>query len=353
MKILFFITRSCLGGAQSVIINIANGLCKDHQVAVAAGIDDGEEASLLWDALDSSVECIRIKPLVKRLSPCKDLIAAIEMRKIYKRFKPDVIHLHSSKVGVLGRLVLPAGKLIYTVHGFDSVRIANRKYLVIERLLQKRCSYIVGVSQYDCDNLKREGINNNVTLVHNGLNVKQQCDIKVPEHFSETKKNIICIARISPPKNHKLFIDIAQQLPEYNFIWIGNLEEMDETMTDNCHFIGNIPNAGMYCKFGDLFLLTSNYEGLPMVIIEAMSQGLPVVSSDVGGVFEIVKNDINGFVLPNKVEAFVEKIKYIFKDKKRYSEMSQASRSIYEKSLTVDKMVSKYFELYSNVARNN
>lgn len=350
MRILFFITRSCLGGAQSVIINIANSLSKEHNVAVAAGIDDGEEASLLWNALDSSVQCFKIKPLVKRLSPIKDILAAKEMRRIFRSFKPDVIHLHSSKVGVLGRIVLPKNKLIYTVHGFDSIRIANRKYIIVERLLQKRCRYIVGVSQYDCDNLLKEGIHNNVELVHNGLIVEQREDIIKPNYFKDGAKNIICIARISPQKNHRLFIDIAKLLPEYNFLWAGNLEPIDIPMSDNCHFIGNLPNAGAYCKFADLFLLTSNYEGLPMVIIEAMSQGLPVISSDVGGVSEIVKDGVNGFVLPNQADLFAEKIRYILDDDDRYSKMSNASKTIYKDSLTVDKMVSKYFELYKKVA---
>lgn len=350
MKILYFITRSCLGGAQSVIINIANSLCHKHNVAVAAGIDDGEDASMLWDALDPAVKCYRIRPLVKRLNIIKDMQAASEMRMVYNDFKPDVVHLHSSKVGVLGRLVLPSKKIIYTVHGFDSIRIANRKYLVVEKLLQNRCRFIVGVSQYDCDNLIKEGIKHNVILVHNGLNVMRNDNIVTPASFSKTKKNIICIARISPQKNHKLFIDIASLLPNYNFIWIGNLEAITNSQPDNCHFIGNLPNAGMYCRFADLFLLTSNYEGLPMVIIEAMSQGLPIVSSDVGGVYEIVKNGINGYVIPNDANEFVKKITSILEDEAVYHKMSLASNQIYNESLTVDKMVSKYFDLYGIVA---
>ena len=350
MRILLVITRSCLGGAQSVLMNIANTLCNEHSVAVAAGIDDGEEASLLWQSLDPAVRTYRVEPLVKRLNPIKDFKAAIELRKIYKDFQPDVIHLHSSKIGVLGRIVFPPRKIIYTVHGFDSIRIANRKYLPIEKALQKRCRFIVGVSQYDCDNLKNEGISNHVELVYNGLNIKIEEGLIPPKGFSKDKKNIVCIARLSPQKNHILFVEIAKQLREYNFIWIGNLGPVDIPVTENCHFIGNLMNAGAYCKFAQLFLLTSNYEGLPMTIIEAMSQGLPIVSSDVGGIKEIVKNGENGFAVPNQAEIFVEKICYILENESVYSKMSKESQAIYTGYLTVDKMVSSYYNLYCKIA---
>ena len=349
MRILFLTTRSCLGGAQSVVLNLANGLCTDNEVAVAAGVDDGKEASILWDLLLPSVRKYRVLDLVKKIDPAKDLKAAIVIRRIYKEFKPDVIHLHSSKASVLGRLVLPKKKIIYTVHGFDTIRIANRKFLPIERILQYRCRYIVCVSQYDYDNLKDEKIWKNVSVIFNGLAIPITKENKELNLFSSVKKNILCIARVSPPKRHDLFIQIAKQLPEYNFVWIGNLEPIEGT-PENCFFAGNIPNAGAFCSNADLFILASDYEGLPMTIIEAMSHGLPVVSSNVGGVHEIVKNNENGFVVPNNADDFVKKIKVILENELLYSQMSHASKSFYELYLTVDKMISNYYELYKQIA---
>lgn len=351
MKILFITTRSCLGGAQSVVMNLANRLCENNDVAVAAGIDDGEDASILWSLLSPSVCQYKIKSLVKKISPSKDIKAACEIRRIYNEFKPDVVHLHSSKASVIGRMVLPANKIIYTVHGFDTIRVANRKFLPIERILQYRCRFIVGVSNYDYKNLESERINNHVSVIYNGLSVPIIDKEKEQTLFSNEKKNILSIARVSPPKRHDLFIQIAQQLPEYNFVWIGNLDPIEGT-PDNCHFVGNIPNAGAYCNDADLFVLVSDYEGLPMTIIEAMSQGLPVISSNVGGVHEIVQNGVNGFVVPNEVNDFTDKIKTILENAELYSKMSQSSKSIYEKDLTVDNMVSKYFELYCAIADN-
>ena len=344
-------TRSCLGGAQSVVMNLANALCSANEVAVAAGLDDGEDASILWDLLSPSVHQYKLCNLVKKINPIKDIKAVFDIRRIYNEFKPDVIHLHSSKASVLGRLALPANKIIYTVHGFDTIRVANRKFLPVERILQYKCRFIVGVSQYDIDNMRSERITHDVSVIFNGLPVpKIQRDMQL-DFFSNEKKNILCIARVSPPKRHDLFMQIAQLLPEYNFVWIGNITPIEVT-PDNCHFVGNIPNAGAYCKNADLFILLSDYEGLPMTIIEAMSQGLPIVSSDVGGVHEIVRNGVNGYVVPNEICEFANRIKNVLEDEELYSQMSQASKSFYNKFLTIDKMVQNYCNLYKQIEDN-
>lgn len=351
MRILLLTTRSCLGGAQSVVMNLANRLCANNEVAVAAGVDDGEDASFLWSLLSPSVRQYKIRSLVKKVSLSKDIKAACEIRRIYKEFEPDVVHLHSSKASVLGRIVLPANKLIYTVHGFDTIRVANRKFLLLERILQYRCRFIVGVSNYDYDNLISEKIKHHVSVIYNGLSVPVLDKEKEQNLFSNNKKNILSIARVSPPKRLDLFIQIARQLREYNFVWIGNLTPIEGT-PDNCHFVGNIPNAGAYCKNADLFVLVSDYEGLPMTIIEAMSHGLPIISSDVGGVHEIVKNGVNGFIVPNDSREFVDRIKKVLYDKKLYSKMSQASKMSYDQTLTVDKMVLSYCDLYKQIVND-
>jgi glycosyltransferase involved in cell wall biosynthesis len=109
------------------------------------------------------------------------------------------------------------------------------------------------------------------------------------------------------------------------------MEEVTEfgEVPKNCHFIGNIPNAGAYCSLADIFMLPSNYEGLPMVILEAMSLGKPVVASDVGGVSEIVRNDINGYTLRNNAQLFAEKIEYILAHHEIYDTLSRNALKIF------------------------
>lgn len=140
-------------------------------------------------------------------------------------------------------------------------------------------------------------------------------------------------------------MSVAELLPEYAFIWIGNQHEVTEH-PNNVYFLGNIPNAGMYNSIADLFMLPSNYEGLPMVILEAMSFGKPVVASNVGGISEIVQNDWNGYTLENDATLFAEKIKYILENEEVYAKFSQNALERFKQDLTVDKMVNAYLEIY-------
>ena len=120
-------------------------------------------------------------------------------------------------------------------------------------------------------------------------------------------------------------------------------------MPSNCHFLGNIVNAGAYCSKADLFMLPSNYEGLPMVIIEAMSFGKPVVASNVGGISEIVRNGINGYVVENSAEAFAARIREILEDSAKERAFGRASLDIYNAELTVDRMVDSYLNIYRSL----
>ena len=291
------ITRSDLGGAQSVLINIVNSLCRENEVIVIAGEGDGK----MWELLDKRIRRINVPALKRNISIINDIKVLFSFLSIYRRYEPDVIHLHSSKVGLLGRLAFPKGKVIYTVHGFDSIRLAYRPFLFLERMLQYRCKAIIGVCKYDMDNLIKEKITNNVGYT---------------------------------------------LLPQYAFIWIGNQEKM-MNLPNNVFCLGNITNAGIYNTQVDLFVLPSDYEGLPIVIIEAMSCGKPIVSSNVGGIGEIVYNGENGYVVNNNSIDFAKKIEYILKDDAIYSRFSARSLAIFNEKLTVDKMVGEYKKIYN------
>lgn len=343
MKILQIITKSELGGAQSVLVQLANRLCQDHDVMVVAGEGDG----LLWTLLDKRIRQKPCKYLVRNLDMKKDMQALYFFYQLRKEFNPDIIHLHSSKVGALGRIAFPRNKIVYTVHGFDSLRIAFRKFLPIEKLLQNQCKAIVGVSHYDTHNMRIEQITHALHTIYNGINVELQLPPTpsiLPQGYD---KMVLCIARIAPPKNFELFLEVARLLPQYAFVWIGNLEKVTN-VPHNVYMLGNITNASRYCQFADVFILPSNYEGLPMAIIEAMSYGKPVVASNVGGVHEIVRNGINGFVVENKPEIFANKISGILDNEETYKAFSTQSRHIYETELTAETMVAKYIEIYKS-----
>lgn len=341
MRILQLITSSEFGGAQSVVANISNLLCKEHEVIVAAGEGDGK----LWGMLAPEVMTYPCKYLRKAVSIKNDILALKELRSLYRTYKPDIIHLHSSKAGMLGRIAFPHKKIVYTVHGFDSIRIAYRKFLPLEKFMSPFCKSIVAVSQYDYNNLLLEGIRSNIDYIYNGIENPLRNLVEKPEIFNRYDRVVLSIARVAPPKRHDIFIELSRMLPQYGFIWIGNKDEV-AGLPENCHFIGNIPNAAKYCRFADVFCLISDYEGFPMSILEAMASGCPIVASDVGGIKEMVRDGENGYVVKNYVEEFVEMIDGIIQDTPKRESMGQRSKCLYESCFTVEKMVRSYMDIY-------
>ena len=345
MKIFQVISHSDLGGAQSVLISLANRLSIDNEVIVVSGSRDGEMFSMLSpDVKIETLDCLQ-----RDISLIRDFKAIWSLRRLYNKYKPDIIHLHTAKIGVLGRLIFPRKITIYTVHGFDAIRVAHRIFLPLERILQYRCSCLVGVSQYDVRMMQEEKVRRNVCCIYNGIERPSGVVNFSFEKYNDFEKIILCIARMSPQKNDILFIEIASRFPQYAFIWVGNQYPVNRPIPRNVFFEGSIPNAGVLCRDVDLFLLTSNYEGLPMSIIEAMSYGKPVVASNVGGISEIVISDYNGFVAENTVEDFCDKIARIFSSNEKWKYYSSNSRLLYEERLTVSRMVKAYYNLYKRI----
>jgi glycosyltransferase involved in cell wall biosynthesis len=107
-----------------------------------------------------------------------------------------------------------------------------------------------------------EGITKCVSTIYNGIKRPDVSNIQEADIFNRYDKVVLSIARTDPPKQPQLFVDIARQMPKYGFVWIGNQHDMTEfgELPANCHFLGNIVNAGAYCSKADLFMLPSNYE---------------------------------------------------------------------------------------------
>lgn len=345
MRILQVITLCELGGAQSVVVNLANKLSENHEVIVAAGEGDGK----VFELLKPEVKTERVPNLVHRISPTDEVKALMQLRALYRKYHPDIIHLHSSKAGMLGRIAFPKSKIVYTVHGFDSIRVAHRKLLPVEKFLQNRCSAIAGVSNYDENNLRHEGITKNVTTVYNGIYPNGEAKQDILRNINRRKGLILCIARLSPQKKHQLFLEVAERLPQYSFAWIGNQNPPDFDYPENVYFLGNIPNAGSYCKEADLFMLPSNYEGLPMVIIEALSSGTPVVASNVGGISELL-DGTNGMAVENDATKMAQAIeKFMNSSDSEKGKSRSAAIETYNKDFTVEKMTKGYESIYERI----
>ena len=136
------------------------------------------------------------------------------------------------------------------------------------------------------------------------------------------EKIVMCIARDDAPKRMDLFLDTAARFPQYAFVWVGNGRDYDKP--DNAVLLGRIPMADRLLDQTDLFMLCSDFEGLPMSIIEALSHGKPVVASAVGGIAELL-DGTNGHAVENRRRHLPKRSEAIFADNGRYETMSHAA----------------------------
>ena len=353
MKILHIITNTELGGAQKVCIDLCNMAVIDNNFVAVASMTNG----YLWNQLDKRIIQYKIKNMVKPISLRKDLLVLFELKHIIKDFQPDIIHLHSSKAGVLGRIasIKNSKRIVYTVHGFDSIRLKHKFFLPLERLLQHFCGAIIGVSEYDKKNLIAEKIYKNVSVIYNGISEESIIKEKEFPTFTTDKKIILTIARIAPPKNFPLFLDVARNLQDFTFIWIGSSLKQSaqdlhnkNNIPNNVILLGDIPKASNYINLCDLFVLFSKFEGLPMSIIEAMSQKKAVVASNVGGIPELV-NSTNGKLISDDVNQICNAIKEILENKQLKQQMEKSSFQKFNDLFTLEKMWENYKTVYNRL----
>ncbi len=343
MRILHVITLAEPGGAQSVVIELANrAAAAGHRVAVMSRDEPG-----LWDLLCPQVTQFRTRWFVRNVCPLRDVAALAAVLRCHSRFRPDVVHLHSSKAGIWGRVALAftRTRIIYTVHGFDSIRTAHRRFLPIERWLGRRRGITVPVSDYDRKNLLLEGIPAAETI-HNG--VSDQSDYSDFPLVSQSRPRwrIITVARIDAPKRFDLFVQTASLMPpsQFEFFWIGNRTPITG-LPAHVHCLGQIPDARRYLRNFHVMLLPSDYEGLPMSILEALAAGIPVVASDVGGVREAVFG-LHGKSVANEAGAMATAIAALCSSPENHATAANAAREVYIKRFSADRMWLAYERRY-------
>jgi glycosyltransferase involved in cell wall biosynthesis len=358
MRILHLVTNSDLGGAPRVVTELANSAAADGESVAVGSMPGGP----MWDQLSPAVERFPLPRLRRPLAPFDDLATGFALGRLFRAWKPDVIHLHSSKIGVLGRLAAGrmADRTIYTIHGFDSIRTQYAAFLPLERLLAARCAYLVPVSEYDARNLAAAGIRGVHRLIRNGVTDRSATvasDAALAADLAARRASgrrvVLTVARLAAPKRFDLFLDVARLVPEADFLWIGNVQPVDPAaLPANVAVLGEKPEAGDYAKHCDLFMLLSDFEGLPMSILEAMSAGVPVVASAVGGIAEAVDASV-GAPVPNDAAAAAAAVKALLGDPARLAAAGAAARVRYLADFSAARCWREYRALYEASARRS
>jgi glycosyltransferase involved in cell wall biosynthesis len=287
----------------------------------------------------------------RSINPAKDIKAFLEIKKIATKVNPDVIHLHSSKAGALGRWAFDGKKipLFYTPHGY-SFLMQNHSpaqiliYKMVEIISGKRNCTTISCSEGEHQETLK--LTKNATYVSNGINISELQNMV--DSIGEMKPHpftVFTLGRICYQKNPKLFNDIATALPDVKFVWIGDGELRNELTAPNIEITGWAERevALRYSMNGDVFLLTSLWEGLPISLLEAMYMRKLCVVNDVIGNRDVIHNEVNGFVC-HDVDNFVRIIR-----EAQNVDVSKLVEAAYNNILTkynTGVMAGKYSEIY-------
>lgn len=314
-KRILFIVEAMGGGVFTYIVDLANELSNHYDMYVAYGLrnqtpDDYKEY------FNRNVHLIQVENFTREINIRKDIKAFFEIKKIAKEIQPDIIHLHSSKSGVLGRFAFNGKKipLYYTPHGYSFLmRNYNEKkrkmFKFIESICSKRNCTTISCSKGE--HLETLKLTKKAKYVNNGINVeKLQALLDTIQESKNKEKVVFTLGRISYQKNPKLFNKIAEQLPNIKFVWIGDGELRDELKSSNITITGWLDRASALktAMNADIFILTSLWEGLPISLLEAMYMKKMCVVSDVIGNHDVISTNSNGYVC-NTVDQFVNAIK--------------------------------------------
>ncbi len=312
VKVLQIITKADWAGAQRVVYEICK-LAKENtkiEMEVAVG-EKGILEKKLRNELGITVHTI--KNLIHPIKPFVDLKGYRELKNLIKQNNYHVVHCHSTKAGILGRLAaskLKTNKIIYTVHGYWPILqyegIKRKLAILLERFLAKKTTDLVLISESDMDLSKKMkiGSEDKYRLIYNKITVEKdkikKGVLRKELNINQDKKIIGNVSRVDNPKNPFLFVDIAKEYLKNNdntlFVWVGDGKLKEQAINyvkklnleDRVKFIGFRENGIDYLNDFDLLLLTSNWEGVPITILEAIELNIPILSTNVGGIREII-----------------------------------------------------------------
>lgn len=313
-KKILFIVEAMGGGVFTYIVDLANELVKTYDMYVAYAVRR-QTPDNYRDYFDKRISLIEVKNFGRSISPTKDIKAFFEIKEIAGKAQPDIIHLHSSKAGALGRFAFNGRRipLFYTPHGYSFLMknhsaVKRMIYKAVETVCGKRACTTISCSEGEHQETLK--LNKKALYVNNGINEKKLeralRGIEVEEH----PFTVFMLGRICYQKNPVLFNQVAEAMPEVRFLWIGDGELREELKAPNIEITGWLDRKSALerAMSADVFLLTSLWEGLPISLLEAMYMKKLCVVSNVIGNRNVIVNCRNGFVCDD-VDGFVKAVK--------------------------------------------
>lgn len=355
-KKIVHIVESFGGGVYSFLTDLINNTNEEFDITVLYGKRKETPKEFKKD-FNKNVNFINIENFSRSINLKRDLKAIKEVKQNIKEINPDIVHLHSSKAGIIGRLAVSGRKtkMFYNPHGFSFLKKDDSKlkriiYWWIEKItaiINKKCT-IIGCSQGEYQEAKK--LNKNSICINNGIDIEKINELIKDLSQKEINYNdirICTIGRIGYQKNPKLFNQIAEAFPDIQFTWIGDGEQKDLLTSKNITITGwkDRKEVLRILNDNDVFILCSLWEGLPISLLEAMYMKKICIVSNVIGNRDVIEDGKNGYIAES-VDEYVVIINNILSKNEMNLKIKNSAYLNIEEIYNIKKMMEKYRRIY-------
>ena len=382
MRVMHVITRMIVGGAQENTLFNCQDLIREFndEVKLVTGPSEGAEGKLLAQS-DTEGLLIENHPfLIRSISPRFDMRELQALKSAVREWRPDVVHTHSAKAGMLGRAAAWSCRVpcvIHTVHGapFHPYQRWASRWLFIqcERWAAKRCHHMISVANAMTDLMveakvaKREKF----STIYSGMDVEPflqsgECRDSVRKELGFVPTDVVFgkIARLFHLKGHCYVIEAARQVcltvPNAKFLFVGDgiLKSQFESeiakygLQDRFVFTGLVPpnQVPKYVGAMDVLVHASLREGLARALPQGLIAGKPVISYDIDGAREVVLNGTTGFLIPPKeTDSLAQAMCSLAKSSELRTQLGSKGRELFTEQFRHATMTRKIRELYLRV----
>ncbi|MDM8527691.1 glycosyltransferase family 4 protein [Anaerolineales bacterium HSG24] len=362
-KILYIITLAELGGAQANLFDLIEGFHTHYDVHLATS----SLGPLTETTQNLGVPVHLLPDLQRAINLIIDSRAVKECIKLIRQLKPDVIHAHSSKAGLVARLAAKATDtpIVFTAHGWGfkpGVPPIRRGVVwTTELLTTPLITKIVCPSLYDKRLAEQYLVGNKNRLVTIPYGLPPTAPSASP---TQEPINIIMTARFHEPKEQRVLLRAFAKIQPVTakLILVGGGDELSLSqdlaselgITDKVEFLGDRTDVPDLLAQSQIFVLLSRYECLPISILEAMRAGLPVIGSNVGGVSEEIEHGVTGFLTPRSdVETVAGALNILIAHPDLRQKMGQAGQQKFLAEFTLNRMLTRMDDLYRSIISRN
>ena len=383
IKVLRIINRFNIGGPTYNATFLTAFLGPEYETLLVGGLPEEGESDSLFILEKYGVKPMLMKEMVRNPSISSDRKAYKKLKQIIKDFQPDIVHTHAAKAGALGRkaaISCDVPVVIHTFHGhvFHSYfgKIKTTIFKTIERRLAAKSDAIIAISEiqkYELSKVHRIVDKNKITVIPLGFDLIPFRDKRISEREIERKKHnvdysvvaIAIIGRLAPIKNHQYFLEVIEAIlkrttKKIKVFIVGDgtekksielkVKEISNSYPDVIQMTSWIEDIGTFNAAMDVICLTSKNEGTPVSLIEAQAAGIPVITTDVGGVRDIIIEDETGHVVPlERQDLFIEKLLDLIENEKKREKMSQNGWNHVEQKFHYMTLVQNMEKLYSRL----